>query len=199
MLWSWVIKLKHLGICRKTEQGVELRVHPTLIPKSKMLSRVDGVMNAVEVKGDAVGPTLYCGAGAGAEPTASAVVADLIDIARCIESNQKPLVPYLGFMTDKLNDWQVLPIDKIETAYYLRISALDEPGVLSKVGQILGDVGVSIEAVIQKEPEQGQTKVQVILLTSRSLQYKLDSAVSTIESLSVIEGPVVRIRVEALN
>ena len=192
-------RIKHLGVARKTEQGVELRVHPTLIPEKRLIANVNGVMNAVLVKGDAVGPTLYYGAGAGSEPTASSVVADIVDVARTLSAEPKHRVPYLAFQPDAMNNTPVLPIDQVETAYYLRMSAQDKPGVLSKVAQLLSDTGISIEAIIQKEPAEGQSSVPLIILTSRAIEKDLDAAVSQIEALDTIEGDVTRIRVESLD
>ncbi len=192
-------RIKHLGVARKTEKGIELRVHPTMIPDKRLIANVNGVMNAIQVQGDAVGPTLYYGAGAGAEPTASAVVADIIDVARTLSAEPKHRVPYLAFQLNALNDTPILNIDNIETAYYLRMSALDKPGVLSNVAQILSDAGISIEAIIQKEPAAGQGHVPLIILTSRAIENKLVAAIADIEALESIAGEVTRIRVESLG
>ncbi len=191
--------VKHLGIARRVNGGIELRVHPTLIPKSRLLANVDGVMNAILVKGDAVGPTLYYGAGAGAEPTASAVLADIIDVARTLTASPEHRVPYLGFQQENLRDKTIVPIEDVETAYYLRMSALDKPGVLSQVAQILSDSGISIEALIQKEAKDDQEIVPLILLTNRAVEKQLVEAIIKIESLSSITGPITRIRVEPLK
>ncbi|MDQ2077305.1 homoserine dehydrogenase [Marinimicrobium sp. ABcell2] len=191
--------IKHLGIARRGPEGIELRVHPTLIPKSRLLANVDGVMNAILVKGDAVGPTLYYGAGAGAEPTASAVLADIIDVARTLTASPEHRVPYLGFQQENLRDKAILAIEDVETAYYLRMSALDKPGVLSQVAQILSDSGISIEALIQKEAKDEQEIVPLILLTNRAVEKQLVEAIIKIESLSSITGPITRIRVEPLK
>lgn len=191
-------RIKHLGVARRTADGVELRVHPTLIPEKRLIANVNGVMNAVLVKGDAVGPTLYYGAGAGSEPTASSVVADIIDVARTLSADPKHRVPYLAFQPDAMNDTPVLGIESVETAYYLRMFAEDKPGVLSKIAQILSDTGISIEAIIQKEPAEGQSSVPLIILTSRAIEKDLVSAVSQVEALGSIEGNVTRIRVESL-
>jgi homoserine dehydrogenase len=191
-------RIKHLGVARRTEQGVELRVHPTMIPEKRLIANVNGVMNAVLVKGDAVGPTLYYGAGAGSEPTASAVVADIVDVARTLSAEPRHRVPHLAFQPDALNDTPVLPIDAVESAYYLRLSALDQPGVLAQVTQILSNAGISIEALIQKEPAEGQDHVPVILLTSRCIESKVSASIEQIEALESIDGSVARIRVEAL-
>ncbi|WP_419590121.1 homoserine dehydrogenase, partial [Thiolapillus sp.] len=163
-------RIKHLGVTRRTEAGVELRVHPTLIPERRLIANVDGVMNAVLVKGDAVGPTLYYGAGAGSLPTASAVVADIIDIARALTVDPDSRVPHLAFQPDELSDLPVLGMDQVETAFYLRLTVEDKPGVLARVTGILGDSGISIEAVKQKEPLEGETQVPLVLLTHRVLE-----------------------------
>ena len=191
-------RIKHLGIARDTSEGIELRVHPTLIPEKRLIANVNGVMNAVLVQSDAVGPSLYYGAGAGGEPTASAVVADIIDVARTLSSSQNSRVPYLSFKTESLSAHPILPIDAVETAYYLRMAAVDKPGVLSKVAQILSDGGISIEALIQKEPADGANLVPMIILTNRTIEAKLSAAVSQIEGLESIVGEVTRIRVESL-
>lgn len=191
--------IKHLGVARQSAAGVELRVHPTLIPKKNLIANVDGVMNAVMVKGDAVGPTVYCGPGAGAEPTASAVVADIVDMARVLGAEQTQGVAHLGFASSALQDIPVLPITEVETAYYLRMTALDKPGVLSEVTQILSDSGISIEAVIQKEPSAGAAQVPLILLTDRTQEKNLLAAVDKIEALDAIAGTLTRIRLESLD
>ncbi|WP_111640606.1 homoserine dehydrogenase [Marinimicrobium alkaliphilum] len=192
-------RIKHLGIAKRSPDGIELRVHPTLIPAKRLLANVDGVMNAIVVKGDAVGPTLYYGAGAGAEPTASAVIADIIDVARTLTASPEHRVPHLGFHQDSLRDKVILPMEDIETAYYLRMSALDRPGVLSQIAQILSDSGISIEALIQKEAPEGEEIVPLILLTNRALEKQLMDAIIKIEALSSITSPVTRIRVEYLK
>lgn len=192
-------RIKHLGVARKTAAGVELRVHPTMIPEKRLIANVNGVMNAVLVKGDAVGPTLYYGPGAGAEPTASAVVADIVDVARTLAVEPGQRVPYLGYQLNALNDTPVLGIADTETAYYLRMLALDKPGVLSQVAQVLSQAGISVEAIIQKEPAEGQDHVPLIILTSRSIEKNLIAAISSIEALDSIAGEVTRIRVESLG
>ena len=192
-------RIKHLGIAKQREEGVELRVHPTLIPERQLIAQVNGVMNAVMVKGDAVGPTLYYGAGAGAEPTASAVVADIVDVARSIGSSAENCVPALGFASDSIVDPGVLDIADIESAYYLRASVLDQPGVLSSVAQIMSQRGISIEAIIQKEPPAGATDVPLIMLTNTTREQNLLDAVAEIESLASVSGSVVRIRLESLD
>lgn len=191
--------IKHLGIARRTEQGVELRVHPTMIPEKRLIANVDGVMNAILVNGDAVGPTLYYGAGAGAEPTGSAVVADIVDIARSIDASAADRAAHLGFAPSSVVDIPVLPIEEAVTAYYLRLTAVDKPGVLSKVATILSDAGISIEAVIQKEAEEGDDIVPLILLTNRAVEKQLLTAIDKIESLDSIQGNATHIRVESLG
>ncbi|CAA0113722.1 Homoserine dehydrogenase [BD1-7 clade bacterium] len=193
-------RIKHLGIARRTDEGIELRVHPTLIPAKRLIANVDGVMNAVLVSGDAVGPTLYYGAGAGAEPTASSVVADIVDVARSMDVvNDEQRVPALAFHPGQVDVDDVLPIDQVHTAYYMRMSAMDEPGVVSKVAQILSDAGVNIEAMIQKEPAEGVKQVDLIILTNVVVESALQTAVKSIETLSAITGTVHSIRVESLG
>ncbi len=192
-------RIKHLGIARRSGQGVELRVHPCLIPARRLLANVDGVMNAVVVRGDAVGPTLYYGPGAGAEPTASAVVADLVDVVRVMTADPENRVPHLAFQPDALSDLPLLPVGEIETAYYLRLSVADEPGVLADVARILADHGISIEAVIQKEGQAGQTAVPLIFLTHKVKESKLDEAASRIEAMPAVKAPIHRIRLETLE
>lgn len=192
-------RIKNLGIARRAANGIELRVHPTLIPAKRLIANVDGVMNAVLVKGDAVGSTLYYGAGAGAEPTGSSVVSDLVDVARTLTADPAHRVPYLGFGAEFVSEQPILPIGDVETAYYLRMLAEDKPGVLSKVATILSDSGISIEAMIQKEASEGETCVPLILLTNCAPGKRIDAAISRIEALDSITTPVVRIRVEALK
>lgn len=192
-------RIKHLGVARRVESGIELRVHPTLIPERRLIANVDGVMNAVLVQGDAVGPTLYYGAGAGAEATASAVVADLVDVVRVLTTDPNNRVPHLAFQADALSDLPILPMDQVQTAYYLRLQAEDSPGVLADITRILGDQGISIEAVLQKEPSEGQSHVPLIFLTQRTLEAKMNGAIDAIEALECISGQVVRIRLEHLD
>jgi homoserine dehydrogenase len=192
-------RIKHLGIARRAATGIELRVHPTLIPEKRLIANVDGVMNAVVVKGDAVGPTLYYGAGAGAEPTGSAVVGDIIDVARTLTAEPEHRVPYLGFGPDHVAEQTILPIEEVETAYYLRMSAQDKPGVLSKIATILSDSGISIEALIQKEAKDGESVVPLIILTNNVQEKRLVAALNEIEALDSITAPVTRIRVESLK
>ena len=192
-------RIKHLGVTRKTDTGVELRVHPTLIPENRLIANVNGVMNAVLVKGDAVGPTLYYGAGAGSLPTASAVVADVIDVARTLTTDPGNRVPHLAFQPSELSDNPVVDIDQVETAYYLRMTAEDKPGVLARITGILGDAGISIEAVKQKEPREGELQVPLVMLTHRVQEAQMNQAIGQIEALDSIKGSVSRIRVEYLD
>ncbi len=192
-------RIKLLGIARRTDAGIEQRVHPTLIPARRLIASVDGVMNAVLVKGDAVGATLYYGAGAGAEPTASAVVADLVDITRALTADPENRVPHLAFQPSQLADTAILPIEEVETAFYLRMCALDRPGVLADVTRILGDRHISIEAFIQKEPTSGVDKVDIIMLTQRVREGNMNAALAAIEALETICSNVTRIRVETLG
>lgn len=192
-------RIKHLGITRRTATGVELRVHPTLIPDRRLIANVDGVMNAVLVNADAVGATLYYGAGAGAEPTASAVVADIIDVARTLTVDSENRVPHLAFQPDSLSDVAILAMEDVETACYLRLCAKDKPGVMADIARKLGDAGISIEAIIQKEPQEGQQTVPVILLTRMVRERQMNNAIAQIEALDSIEGRVTRIRLEHLS
>ncbi|GAB6047291.1 homoserine dehydrogenase [Methyloparacoccus murrellii] len=192
-------RIKLLGIARRAPAGIELRVHPTLIPERRLIANVNGVMNAVLVKGDAVGPTLYYGAGAGAEPTASSVVADLVDVVRTLTADPHNRVPHLAFQPGAIADLPILAIGEVETAYYLRLSASDQPGVLADVTRILANHGISIEAILQKEPPEGESQLPVIMLTHRVRERKLNDALAQIEALPTIGGPVKRIRVETLG
>ncbi len=191
-------RVKLLGITKRTDDGVELRVHPTLIPEKRLVANVNGAMNAVVVKGDAVGPTLYYGAGAGAEPTASAVVADLMDVARLIDANSAQRVPYLAFQPDQVMDLPVLPIGKVQSAYYLRLRASDKPGVLADVTKVLGDRNISIDAMMQKEPDENETEADIVILTHVTIEENMNAAIAAIEALPAITGKVVRIRMEEL-
>lgn len=192
-------RVKLLGITKRTQNGVELRVHPTLIPEKRLVANVDGAMNAVVVKGDAVGPTLYYGAGAGAEPTASAVVADLMDVARLSGASIEQRVPYLGFQADCLEDFPVLPIGDINSAYYLRMRASDKPGVLANVTKILADLDISIDALLQKEPADNETEAEIVILTHVTQEKNMDVAIAKIEALPAIVGSLVKIRMEELS
>ena len=192
-------RIKHLGIARRTDKGIELRVHPTLIPERRLIANVDGVMNAVLVMGDAVGPTLYYGAGAGADPTASAVVADVVDVTRALTADPENRVPHLAFQADALANDPILAMDEVETAYYLRMQVSDKPGVMADIARILGDAGISIEAILQKEPAVGADRASVILLTHTVVERQMNRAIGQIEALDTIDGQVTRIRLEHLN
>lgn len=192
-------RIKLLGITRRAKDGIELRVHPTLIPTKRLIANVEGVMNAVLVKGDAVGPTLYYGAGAGAEPTASAVIADLVDVTRMHTSDPEHRVPHLAFQPDQLSEVPFLPIGDVTTGYYLRLRVDDKPGVLADITRILADRGISIEAMIQKEPSEGEQQTDIILLTHRTVERNVVDAIAKVEALPTIRGKVVRIRMEELN
>ena len=192
-------RIKLLGITRRTAAGIELRVHPTLVPTGRLIANVEGVMNAVLVKGDAVGPTMYYGAGAGAEPTASAVIADLVDVTRMHTADPEHRVPHLAFQPDQLSDIPFLPIGEVVTSYYLRIRVLDRPGVLADIARILADRDISIDAMIQKESPEGEDQTDIILLTHRSVERQVVDAIARIEALSTVRGKVTRIRMEQLN
>lgn len=192
-------RIKHLGIAKKTEQGIELRVHPTLIPHRRLIANVDGVMNAIVVHGDAVGPTLYYGAGAGSDPTASAVVADIVDVVRALTSDPENRVPHLAFKPDSLDNTPILSMSKVITSYYLRIATEDKLGVLADITRILSVNGVSIEAIVQKEPEQQGGMVQLIMLTHEVLEKNMNVAIAQIEALSTVTDSVMRIRMESLG
>ncbi len=191
-------RIKLLGIARRAENGIELRVHPTLIPERRLIANVDGAMNAVLVKGDAVGPTLYYGAGAGAEPTASAVVADLVDVTRLHTADPHHRVPHLAFQPDQLADTPILPMEEVRTSYYLRLRAFDRPGVLADITRILADGSISIDAMVQKEPAEGEEQVNIILLTHITVEKNINAAITKIEALDSVAGQVMRIRLEEL-
>ena len=192
-------RIKHLGIARRDENGVQLRVHPTLIPQRQLLANVNGVMNAVLINGDAVGQSLFYGAGAGAEPTASAVVADIIDVVRTLTADPENRVPHLAFQPDALSDLPVLPIEEVETACYLRLLAHDRPGVLADVTRILADCGISIEAFVQKEAPPTASEVPVVMLINPVKEKRMNQAIAAIEKLDNIRAPVMRIRLEYLD
>jgi homoserine dehydrogenase len=192
-------RIKLLGITRRTPAGIELRVHPTLIPTKRLIANVEGVMNAILVKGDAVGPTLYYGAGAGAEPTASAVVADLVDVTRMHTADPEQRVPHLAFQPDRMSDLPILSMDEVQTSYYLRLRVKDQPGVLADITRILADQSISIDAMVQKEPGEGEDQVDIIMLTHLTLEKSINGAIRRIESLPVVSGKVTRIRLEELG
>ena len=192
-------RIKHLGIAKRTTKGLELRVHPTLIPRRRLLANVDGVMNAIVVKADALGPSLYYGAGAGAEPTGSAVVADLVDVVRALTSDPENRVPHLAFQPGALSDIPILSMDDVSTAYYLRIHVQDRPGVLADVTQIFADHAISIEAIIQKEPQANISSVPIIILTHEVNEQNMNKAISEIEKLEAVTNKIMRIRLETLS
>ncbi|SDY23329.1 homoserine dehydrogenase [Nitrosomonas sp. Nm33] len=192
-------RIKLLGITKRVVKGIELRVHPTLIPIKRLIANVEGVMNAVVVKGDAVGSTLYYGAGAGAEPTASSVIADLVDVARLLTADPEHRVPYLAFLPELLSDIPIVPMEEVETAYYLRFQTMDKPGVLADITRILADSDISINAMVQKEHAEEEDKVNIIMLIHTTIEKNINAAIDKIEKLPTMAGKVVRIRLEELS
>lgn len=192
-------RIKLLGIARRADTGIELRVHPTLIPAKRLIANVEGAMNAVVVQGDAVGPTLYYGKGAGAEPTASAVIADLVDITRLATADPEHRVPYLAFQPDAMTDTPILPIEDITTSYYLRIRVADKLGVVADIARILADAVISIDAMLQKEPAAGETEADIIILTHQTRERNARDAIARIEALPTVTGKISRIRLEELG
>jgi len=178
-------RIKLLGITKQTEKGIELRVHPTLIPAKRLIANVEGVMNAVLVKGDAVGATMYYGAGAGAEPTGSAVVADLVDVTRLHTADPEHRVPHLAFQPDRMSSLKILPMDEVVTSYYLRMRVEDRPGVLADITRILADGSISIDAMVQREPAEGEEQVDIIMLTHQTREKSINTAIGKIEKLRV--------------
>ena len=191
-------RIKLLGITRRAAKGIELRVHPTLVPTRRLIANVEGVMNAILVNGDAVGATLYYGAGAGSFPTASAVVADLVDVTRLITADPGHRVPHLAFQPDQLSSTPILPIEAVETSAYLRMRVLDKPGVLADITRILATSKISIGAMVQKEPGEGESRVDIVMLTHRALEKNVNAAMTRIEALPTVLGKVTRIRLEEL-
>ncbi|MDD4962707.1 MAG: homoserine dehydrogenase [Gallionella sp.] len=192
-------RIKLLGITKRTAEGVELRVHPTLIPTKRLIANVEGAMNAVLVQGDAVGSTLYYGKGAGAEPTASAVIADLVDISRMHTAAQENRVPHLAFQADQLVGLPILSIDEVVTSYYLRLRVQDKSGVLAEITRILAEANVSIDAMIQKEPSEGEEQADLVLLTHQTREKNINAVIAQIEALAVVDGKVVKLRMETLG
>jgi homoserine dehydrogenase len=192
-------RIKLLGVTKRKAKGIELRVHPTLIPERRLIANVEGVMNAILVKGDAVGQTMYYGAGAGSEPTASAVVADLVDVARMLTADPEHRVPHLAFQPDQLSDTPILPMSEVETAYYLRMRVQDKPGVLADITGIFAGLSISIDAMVQKEPSEGEDQVDIIMLTHLTVEKNVDAAIANLEKLPVVVGKVTRIRLEEFN
>ncbi len=192
-------RIKHLGIARRVNAGLELRVHPTLIPHRRLIANVDGVMNAILVQADAVGATLYYGAGAGAEPTASAVVADLVDVVRALTTDPGNRVPHLAFQPDAIKGINVMPIDDVETAYYLRMQVQDRAGVLADITRLFADHSISIEAIVQKEIKDDYQRVPLVILTHRVLESNMMAAIEKVEQLATVTGRVIKIRLETLG
>jgi homoserine dehydrogenase len=192
-------RIKLLGITKRVANGIELRVHPALIPIKRLIANVEGVMNAIIVKGDAVGATLYYGAGAGAEPTASAVIADLVDVTRLFTASPEHRVPVLAFLPELLSDIPIVPMEEVETAYYLRLQVKDKPGVLADVTRILADCSISINAMVQKEHADEEDKVNIIMLTHKTVERNVNVAIEKIQNLSTMAGNIIRIRLEELN
>ncbi|AEK62284.1 homoserine dehydrogenase [Collimonas fungivorans] len=192
-------RIKLLGITKRTAGGIELRVHPTLIPSKRLIANVEGAMNAVLVRGDAVGDTLYYGKGAGAEPTASAVIADLVDITRLATADPEHRVPHLAFQPNAMADTPILPMAEITTSYYLRMHVADQPGVLADVTRILADSSISIDAMLQKEPAAGETRTDIIMLTHQTQEKNVEAAIVKIEALATVVGTVTKIRLEELG
>jgi homoserine dehydrogenase len=192
-------RIKLLGITKKTSHGIELRVHPTLIPEHRLIASVEGAMNAVQVHADAVGTTLYYGKGAGSEATASAVIADLVDVVRYEAVKPSKRVPYLAFQEDKVINTVVMPIGDITTSYYLRLRVADETGVLANITKILADKNISIDALLQKEAEQGQSQTDLVILTHQTQEKYMLEAIALIEQLPTIQGRVHKIRLEELS
>ena len=195
-------RIKLLGIARRAQvnggEGIELRVHPTLIPAKRLIANVEGAMNAVLVQGDAIGATMYYGKGAGPEPTASAVIADLVDITRLATADPEHRVPHLAFQPNAMTDIKILPMSEITTSYYLRMTVADRPGVLAELTRILADATISIDAMMQKEPAEGETHTDIILLTHQTQEKNVVAAIEKIEKLSSIVGNVTKIRLENL-
>ena len=189
-------RIKHLAFAKRSAQGIELRVHPTLVPRRVMLAHVNGVMNGVLIRGDAVGPMLLSGAGAGAEPTASSVVADLVDVVRALTVDPNNRVPHLAFRADSLSAAPILPMADIESAYYMRLAAVDQPGVLADITRILADLRISIEAIRQSEANDGEATVPIIILTHRVREAAMNAALERIARLPGIGANIVRLRME---
>ncbi len=192
-------RIKLLGISRRRAHGIELRVHPTLVPASRLIANVEGAMNAVVVQGDAVGPTLYYGKGAGAEPTASAVVADLVDVTRLHTADPDHRVPHLAFQPGALADTPILPMEDVQTAYYLRLRVADQTGVLARITGILAEAEISIDAVLQRESGDGEHQTDLIILTHDTVEGRMNAALAQMQGLPTVLAPIVRIRKEELN
>lgn len=192
-------RIKLLGITKRREHGIELRVHPTLVPQARLIANVEGAMNAVVVHGDAVGATLYYGKGAGSEPTASAVVADLVDVTRLHTADPDHRVPYLAFQPHALDDTPVLPMDQVVTSFYLRLRVADQAGVLARITGILAEHDISIDAVLQREAGDDENQTDLIILTHDTEEGRMNRAMAQMEALPTVLQPIVRIRKEELN
>jgi homoserine dehydrogenase len=192
-------RIKLLGMTKHTAQGIELRVHPTLIPATRLVANVEGAMNAVVVQADAVGPTLYYGKGAGSEPTASAVIADLVDVTRLHTADPEHRVPHLAFQPDAMSDLPILSMDQVVTAYYLRLRVADQTGVLADLTRILADGGISIDGLIQREAGEGENQTDVIILTHDTQEARMNAAMARMQALPSVHAPIVRIRKEELR
>jgi homoserine dehydrogenase len=196
-------RIKLLGITKRTAQGVELRVHPSLVPTQRLIANVEGAMNAVMVQGDAVGTTLYYGKGAGSEPTASAVIADLVDITRLHTADPLNRVPHLAFQPNAMSSLSVLPMSEVVTSYYLRLRVADQAGVLAKLTGLLAQADISIDAVLQREADQvsqaGENQTDVIILTHDTREGTLNAVLAEMQALPTVMAPIVRIRKEELN
>jgi homoserine dehydrogenase len=192
-------RIKLLGITRRQDTGIELRVHPTLIPSKRLIANVEGAMNAVVVQGDAVGTTLYYGKGAGSEPTASAVVADLVDITRLATADPDHRVPHLAFQPDELRNTPILPMAQVVTSFYLRLQVADQTGVLSRITTILAEHDISIDAVLQRESAEGEKQTDLIILTHDTVEGHMSAALAKMQALPTVLAPIVRIRKEELN
>ncbi|MEG1117888.1 MAG: homoserine dehydrogenase, partial [Janthinobacterium sp.] len=192
-------RIKLLGITKRTDKGIELRVHPSLVPAKRLIANVEGAMNAVLVHGDAVGASLYSGRGAGAEPTASSVIADLVDITRLATADPEHRVPHLAFQPNAMTDIAILPMSEITTSYYLRMHVADQPGVLADLTRILAERGISIDAMLQKEPAEGETHTDIIMLTHQTQEKNVTAAIEKMEALNSVVGTVTKIRLENLS
>ena len=191
-------RIKLLGITKRVASGIELRVHPSLVPSKRLIANVEGAMNAVLVKGDAVGATLYYGKGAGAEPTASAVIADLVDVTRMHRADPQHRVPHLAFKPEAMVDLPILPLSEVITSYYMRLRVEDKPGVLADITRILADHDISIDAMIQHEPDEGEDQTDIIILTHRTREKNIDAAIARIELLWLVKTKITRLRLEEL-
>jgi homoserine dehydrogenase len=192
-------RIKLLGITKKNPNGIELRVHPTLVPTKRLLANVEGAMNAVQVHGDAVGTTLYYGKGAGSEPTASAVIADLVDVTRLQTADPENRVPHLAFQPDAVQNIPILPMAEVTTSYYLRLAVADQAGVLAEITRILAAHGVSIDALLQKEAAEGESQTDLVILTHETKEKNMMAAITEMQALKTVLGEIIKIRLENLS